>query len=417
MLGFLKRLFGKDVPETSSPVIIPLTQLEDWLRQARAPAHARFVEQLSTTRSMIDQHSIAIREKVQALQSAQLMNPDIPERAKHFMQGNREEYSRRVLQYLDGMIIPTAAEALPSFFMQHQQDATAFTRGILRPFQILQEFFSRETKEITALIAQTEQELIALQSLHEQSSISAHDTLHQHIPQLLIKQQQRNGLEHERIGLEQQQHNAEQSLRALNLEEERLLKDADRQQALTTVRETHQRVHAHEQKLRDLFANAQPALRKFYRMATHHVKLLEEYLRDPIATLIGDLHLDLLEIIADIQRLITFDRLPLGEHKEFVIDAVSLLTKEQLGTWLREYGQLTKTEKEAQHALDQCEASQTLARIQRLREETRRNQQLAEQRLAHVRKDLERIDLPGLTTALETRIKEVTGTAITIMRS
>ncbi len=414
MFGFLKRLFSS-APAATQPqtTTIALAELESWLRQTRAPVHERFVEQLAATRSRIDQCTSTVREKVQTLQAAELMNPDIPERAKHFMQGNREEYTRRVTHYLDHLQVP-AAEQLPSFFSQHQHDAEEFTRGILRPFQILQEFFALETKEITSFLAQIEQELIALKALHEQSRPNAAAALRTDIQSLIIRQQQLHGLEHERTELEKQHHEAEQSLRALNAEEERLLKDATRHSLLGKVTEAHQRVHAHEQKIRDLFANANPVLRKFHRMATRHVKLLERYLRDPVAMLIEDLHLDILEIIVDIQRLLSFDRLQLGEQKEFVLDALTHLNREYLGTWLREYGQLTKAEKDAQRALDQCAAATTLTRIQRLREDTRRNAQLAEQRLAHVRKDLEKIDLAELKTILEERLKEATGQTVLI---
>ena len=417
MFRFLKALFGKTAEpgqQTPATATVALHELEGWLRQARAPAQKQLVEQLAASRTRIDQTAMLVREKTQALQAAQLLNPNIPERAKDFMQGNREEYSRRVLQYLDTLILPSAAEGLSPFFDQHQRDTQEFTRGILRPFQILQEFFAHESKEITALLAQIEQEIVTVQTTHRQAKLDAHDGLTAEIQALTVRKQQRHGLEQERAGLEQQRIDAAQSLRGLNAEEERLLKDTSRLALLAKLNETQQRVRNHEQKIRDGFIQFEPALRKFYRMATRHVKLVERYLRDPVGTLIEDLHLDLLEVIADIQRLLQFDRLQLGEKKEYVLDALTLLTKEHLGTWMREYGQLTKAGKDAQRAVDDCDASKTLARIQRLREETRRTSQLTEQRLAQVNKDLEKIDLGELKAKLEARIKDVTGTTVTI---
>lgn len=417
MLGFLKKLFGGGLPaapEAPSAVTVALADLDSWLVQQREPLQAKLAEQLATAQARIGGLSALTREKVQVLQNAQLMNPDIPDRAKDFMSGNREEYSRRVLQYVETIALPNAAEALPSFFERHAQDAQAFTQGILRPFQILQEFFSHESKEITAVLADMEREIALVRDAHAQSKIDQYRTLRTDIEQLIARRQQLRGLQSERADLAKQRAESEQSLRVLNAEEERLLKDAARQAALQKGNEAHQRVVAHEQKIKDVFANFEPALRKFNRMATRNVKLTEHYLRDPVQTLMEDLHLDVLDVIADIQRLMTFDRLQMGDKKPFVLDAMSLLNKEFLGKWMSEYGRLSKAEKEAQSAVENCEASKTLGRIQRLRDETRRTAQVNEQRLAQVERDITRVNLDELKAKLEQKLKDIAGKIVTI---
>jgi hypothetical protein len=416
MLKLLKALFGGGKPraEAQSVATVPLAELEDWLRQSRSPLNARIVEQLAATRMRIDQFAATVREKVSVLQSAQLLNPDIPERAKDFMQGNREEYSRRVTTYLDKLVVPNATEQLGAFFDQHHKDAAEFTQGILRPFQILQEFFSHESKEITSLLAQMEQEIIALKALHAQANPVVYEAARRDIALIAIRRQQFIGLQRERADLEKQTAEAAHSVKALATEEERLLKDALRQEALGKVAEAQKRVQSHEQKVRNVFILLEPALRKFYRMATRHVTLVEKYLRDPVKTLTEDLHLDLLEVLSDIERLLTFDRLALGDKKSQVNEAMAILTKSYLGIWMREYGQVAKAEKDAQLAVEACEASKTLARIQRLREETRRNAQLNEQRSAQLKKDIERINVESLKKALEEKLKGATGTSVTV---
>jgi len=417
MFRFLKELFGKTAPETNTPdsAAVALGELEQWLKQARAPMNARLVEQLAATRSRIDQLAATIREKVSALQSAQLMNPDIPERAKDFMIGNREEYSRRVLQYLDKIPMPAAAEELNPFLVQHQHEAQEFTQGILRPFQILQEFFAHESKEITALLAEIEREIMSIKSLHEQAKPDVSNSLRADIQALIARHKQLKTLEAERAELEKQRNEAESSIKLLNSEEERLLKDPARQTALQKLNEAQQKVKEHEQAVRDIFHNFEPAMRKFYRMATRNVKLTERYLSDPVGTLVEDLRLDILEIIEDIKRLLKFDRLSLGDRRQYVLDALVHLTKEHLGTWMREYGQRAKAVKDAQRAIEECAASKTLERVQRLRDETRRNLQIADQRLTNIRKDMERIKLAELRIRLEAKIKDVTGATVGIL--
>ncbi len=416
MLRFLKALFGYGAqPVKEGPVAVKLSDFESWLASAHAPLKTRVSEQLSSSKNKISQIFAEIKEKVNSLQSAQLLNPNIPDRAKDYMTGNREEYSRRVLQYLDKIAIPENVESLSGFLEQHSQDASEFTKGILRPFQILQEFFANESKEITAMLADIEREIEAVRQAHNQANTGDYELLKNEAGIIAARQKQLSGLRQEQAELEKHRNEAEKSAQALNTEEERLLKDPARLEALKKTSEAREKVKAHEQKIRDVFSNFEPALRKFYRMATRNVRLVERYLRDPVATLIEDLHLEILEAVEDIRRLLKFDRLQLGDKKEYVLDAMAMLEKNSLGTWLREYGQLTKAEKDAYKAVENCDATRTLVRVQKLREETMRNAQLSGQRLTQVRKDIEKISLDQMKAKLEENIKTVTGKEVTIL--
>ncbi|MEM4243041.1 MAG: hypothetical protein QXM31_04030, partial [Candidatus Woesearchaeota archaeon] len=309
MFGFLKKLFGTGAqPVAEAPVIVKLADFESWLSSSSAPAKEKLLQQASASKEKISQVCSQIREKTNALQAAQLMNPNIPDRVKDFMTGNREEYSRRVLQYLDKITIPEESTALQSFFEQHAKDAGEFTKGILRPFQILQEFFSNETKEITSMTADIEREIEALKAAHSQANIEAYAALLADAQALVARQTQLAGLQKQKDDLEKQKQDAENAIKALNAEEERLLKDAEREKLRQAISDLQARLKSHEQKIRDVFNNFEPALRKFHRMATRNVRLVGHYLRDPVGSLIEDLHLDILDVVADIDRLLKFDR-------------------------------------------------------------------------------------------------------------
>ncbi len=416
MLRFLKALFGYGAQAVKEgPVAVKLSDFESWLAGTQEPLKTKVSQQISSSKTRISQITAEIKEKVSALQSAQLLNPNIPDRAKDYMTGNREEYTRRVSQYLNETIIPDDASQLPLFLDKHTKDAAEFTKGILRPFQILQEFFANETKEITAMLAEIEREIETVRQAHAQASTKDYDLLKNEAGIIAARQKQLAGLMQEIAELEKHLNEAEKSVQMLNAEEERLLKDPARLEALKKTSEAREKVKAHEQKIREVFKNFDPALRKFHRMATRNVRLVEKYLRDPVATLTEDLHLEILEAVEDIKRLLRFDRLPLGDKKEYVLDAMAFLDKQNLGNWLREYGQLAKAEKDAYRAVENCDATRTLVRVQKLREETLRNAQLAGQRLARLKKDAEKINLEQMKTKLEANIKTVTGKDVTIL--
>ncbi len=416
MLKFLKALFGYGAqPAKEGPVAVKLPDFESWLTSIQEPLKTNVSQQVSSSKARISQITAEVKEKTNALLSAKLMNPNIPDRAKDFMTGNREEYTKRVIQYLNGIIIPDDASQLAPFLDKHSKDATEFTKGILRPFQILQEFFANETKEITAMLADIEREIDAVRQAHAQANTGDYELLKNEAEIIIARQKQLAGLRQEQAELEKHRDDAEKSIQALNAEEERLLKDPERLEALKKTSDVREKVKTHEQKIREVFRNFEPALRKFYRMATRNVRLVERYLNDPVATLIEDLHLEILEAVDDIRRLIKFDRLQLGDKKEYVLDALAFLNRQNLGNWLREYGQLAKAEKDAYNEVENCNATKTLVRVQKLREETLRNAQLTGQRLAQARKDAEKINLDQMKAKLEANIKTVTGKDVSII--
>jgi hypothetical protein len=330
------------------------------------------------------------------------------------MQGNREEYCRRVTQYVDTITLPESAEEFLGFFSSHRQEAAAFAQSILRPFQILQEFFSHESNEITMLLAQIEQELQSISALHTQAKFDSEQGMRAALTALVARQEQLRALEQERSELEKQHADSSKAITTLNSEEERLLKDSARQAALQKLSEAQRAMQSHEQEVRAMFVQFEPALRVFRRMATRHVKLIERYISDPVRTLVEDLHLDYLDIVTDIQRLLTFDRLPLGDKRATVLEVMPMMGKEYLGKWMREYGLLAKAEKDAQSAVEHCDASQRLARVHRLREETRRNLQITEQRIANVRKSIDNINLGALKEQLEQKLADIHGAPVSV---
>jgi hypothetical protein len=417
MLRFLKALFGKTSaqPAAEGKHSVRLAEFESWISGISAPAKEKLSSQIFSSKEKISQISSQIREKTSALQAAQLMNPNIPDRVKDFMTGNREEYSRRVLQYLDKIAIPDDSSALSPFLEQHPKDAEEFTKGILRPFQILQEFFSNETKEITSMVADIEREIESLRTAAASVNPEAYSVLVSDSELLAARQRQLSGLQSEKAMLEKQKLDAENSIKAINTEEERLLKESERESLRLAIFDSKSKLKAHEQKIIDVFKNFEPALRKFQKMATRNIKLLEHYLKDPAAALVSDMHLEILEAVTDIQRLLKFDRLPLGDKKEYVIDAMGLLTREYLGTWLSEYGKLSKAEKDAQRAFEECTASKTLIRIQKLRDDTKRNMAIIDQKITQLNKDISRINLAEMKQKLEEKAKSTTGKEVEVI--
>jgi hypothetical protein len=415
MLGFLKRLFGiKDDISEPKNASVKLNELEQWFTITRQPLTEKLSQQITATKEKVRQYSEQIRQKITGLQSATLMNPNIPERAKDIMQGNREEYCRRVNHYVDMLILPDTPDELQDFFSQHDKDAGNFTQAVLKPFSILQEFFANETREITAILGSIEKELLDLRNKLSGTRINADTEVLTRIQILVAKQKLLQGLETEQKELETQITDSERTLQALAQEKTRLEQHPERQNAMQKIAEADERKRVHEQKIKIVFSQFEPALRKFHKMATRHVKLVNQYLREPVTALVEDIKLDIIEVISDIRRLFVYKRLDLGDKHSYAVAAMQKLNKEELGNWLREYAQLSKQIRNSESALKQLEQTKTLERVKRLHEETSRSTLLTKQKLGDVQKNRNNIKLEELKKELEQKLQETTGINVSI---
>jgi len=90
MLGFLKRLFSK---EHEVPVEeVELDTLSSWFDDKTKSKIDSLNTELSEVGKRVSSEVEQTRQNLDALNKAELLNSNIPERAKHFMTGNRDKF-------------------------------------------------------------------------------------------------------------------------------------------------------------------------------------------------------------------------------------------------------------------------------------------------------------------------------------
>ena len=109
MLGIIKNLFKK-TQET-----VKEEDIDTWLDHKVSTLKKRLMEQLRLTNGRIKTSIEETKQKLEALEEAGLLNPDVPERAKHFMRGNKDEYTRRINNFLQSISEPTEIEQFEDF--------------------------------------------------------------------------------------------------------------------------------------------------------------------------------------------------------------------------------------------------------------------------------------------------------------
>lgn len=93
-----------------------------------------------------------IMQAVEDLQKAELVNPNISEKEKHFMIGNRSAYIQKVSFFVHSF----PKLDVDAFLGNGILALSELSKSVQRPYHILQEFFSQESKKVSTLLGKTE---------------------------------------------------------------------------------------------------------------------------------------------------------------------------------------------------------------------------------------------------------------------
>ncbi len=139
----IKGMFAKE-PEVLEE--LSLENIDEWLQKKYSSKQDFLKGQAEGIKARISEKAAAARQNIEALKNAQLRNPNIPEKAKHFMEGNREAYTKRLAMFLESLDVPADAAMLSNFTEDFDKSVEEFGKATARPFAILKEFFEELKK-------------------------------------------------------------------------------------------------------------------------------------------------------------------------------------------------------------------------------------------------------------------------------
>ena len=103
MLGFLKRLFSKE-PEVPIEEV-ELVNLHSWFDEKTKSNLESLNTELKEVGQRVSSEVQQAKQNLDLLNKAELLNQNIPERAKHFMEGNRSSYTKKINLFIRYILI------------------------------------------------------------------------------------------------------------------------------------------------------------------------------------------------------------------------------------------------------------------------------------------------------------------------
>ncbi|MBI4450851.1 hypothetical protein HY642_02665 [Candidatus Woesearchaeota archaeon] len=341
MLEWFKQWFQGSKPA----VAVPAGSLDAWIKSKEAESAVEFEAVLAEALPAVKESVSESRAAIEQLRSAELRNPDIPERHKHFMAGNRQEYIKQATRLLDAVKL---GDDWAAFFPELDAALAVFAQQSARPFQILQEFFGDETKHIALCIASIERTAGTIRKAHArfealkalraayQAAIAAQESISALQSELARSDAQHKFLEEERSRLIT-------TIATLETGPEWAPVD-DHQRQLATLRES---VTAAKQDILDRFGRLAAALRKYAHVSVVHRELASAYADEPVEALCADMKMQIMQVLADLRINISSGSLQLADDKkERALATTDSITKQRLEAFVREYGKMRAHERQ-----------------------------------------------------------------------
>ena len=342
MLEFLKKIFQTEEIEAKKITEISLQNLEEWLNEKAKPLTEEVRQHIEEVLMKVNEELQRTRINAEVLDNARLQNPNIPFKAKQYMEGNRKAYIRAINSFLGHMEINNRDYFyLLDFCRQFDGLINDLNRGTLRSYTILQEFFANETSRIAQNLKNFDTIFAELKSvLNNEKMVSVNNSMEK-IKSLEMKAKQKINLDVDLKGAEAGTRLATEGKNMIMAEIEKFNKSIEHTSFLALNEEKKNKASSfynEENQILQSFSVLDRPLRKYSHIAFEHEEIVLDYLKQPIETLANDKNLVILEVLKNLGNLLQENKLQIDDRKkEKSIEEVKKLSKEFLGQFLKKY--------------------------------------------------------------------------------
>lgn len=256
------------------------------------------------------------KEKLKDLETADYMNENIPERAKHLVEGHKRSYPQKLLKFLEKIQLPDNYQDIPEFKQEFREEMVDFTAETQKSYMVLKEFVETEFAEVAKKIKAMEQNLKNFTNYIEQEKLEEAKTIKK-----LFQEYEDAGKKIK--DLKKQKKQSKKDLKELKKElvkkEKELdtIKKSKEHKEYNQLKENLEKIKKEclekEKEIFRIFSELERPLKKYKRMSLNE-KIIDLYLENSIRALKKDQDLEIRTELRKIKE--SLSKLGLKERKE-----------------------------------------------------------------------------------------------------
>lgn len=381
--------FKKKSNELEKQEKIKLDYLEEWLDSQIAILEENIKPELKRINYDFTQEKDKLVGNLKVLETAEIKNPNIPERMKHVMQGNRDIFLQRMDSLIEMMNFPQESLEVHKFSLDFDGAMHDFSRSIAKSHNVMQEFLPKEAGSVTVSVTNIDKIIKSARKVVEESGFDKFDGLRKEIKEIISKLERKNKGEEEIEDLEKSSKEIERSVRAKKIALEEIEESEDYlgyKNLVKEVEELEEEKKKKENSMKHVFSEIEAGLRR-YSSLNKGDKIAKEYLSDPIKALMRDGDFEIVETIKKVENYLSDGSIGLKDKKK---DVVLKEIKEMNKKYFEEYVKNIKNaEKKIEKNNDKIAKSRVVARMNEMKEQISEIQKEFENSKAKMEKTLE----------------------------
>lgn len=316
MLGLIKKFFSKqEIAEEK----IGLNELNSWLDEKTKPIISDLNSNISQIINKINDEKEKAAENIKKLEDARLQNPNIPERAKTIMEGNRSAFIKKISFFFNNIDLEfDDYDELIKKCKGIENEINAFGKATARSYQVLNEFFAREVESMAMNVKNVEGCSKEIINLVNTGKITSVDKIKDDVADINNKIKLKNAylkaLDNANIDFK---NNKNKKLEIENKISQ--IKSSrgygDYEKLLEEGKNAELKLNNVENALFHDFSVLEKALKKYAKIAFENEKLILKYLSNPIIALVMDNDFKISKILDSLKNAIEGNKLDLDEKK------------------------------------------------------------------------------------------------------
>jgi len=342
MLKFLRKIFQNEEQEVKKVTEIGLQNIEEWINESSKPLMEDLNQRTEEILMKIDEETQRAKFNIEVLENAKLQNPNIPFKAKQYMEGNRKAYLKAISSFLGHLEINNKSyHYLANFCKEFDELINDLNKGTLRSYTILQEFFANETNNIAQNLKSLNEIFKEMKSVLNNENITAVNELTKKAQSLKAKSNQKINIEVEikKVSAELKLANGNRDSIITDVEK---FNESDEYKHFVNLNEEKKSkantFYNDESRILQSFSVLEKPLRKYSHIAFEHEEIVINYLKQPIETLINDKNMEILQILKNLQNFLKDNKLQIDyKKKEKSLEEINKLNKDFIEQFLREY--------------------------------------------------------------------------------
>ncbi|HYD03558.1 MAG TPA: hypothetical protein VEC16_04620 [Alphaproteobacteria bacterium] len=322
----------KKEPKVDSEIIL-LSKIDKHmnfiLRENLGSINKIIIEKSEIINSRREKLILALRE----LQRAKLMNLNIPEREIQIMDGNRENYVRKITHFTSSVDLPKGYLELYDYCVKFSSNIEQLNRDIQKNIFVLQHFFSNEIKNSNRALHDLEENIIEIRILLEKNGIVQLKEIQKDIKTFTENIYKINDLRKQLSTEKSEIASHQEKIDRLN-DRIKIITSGTDYRALEGFRQEKGSAELEIKKiiegLNANFSVLDTALRKYYYRNPEE-KIIKAYLEDIKEAVLNDKDIDIVRVLVEVKKAIIMDQIDLKDKKkEHCIESIDKLTFEVL---------------------------------------------------------------------------------------